>query len=156
MKSPCDTVLERVALGEPLGDVAEHAASCESCRRVVALPVELGQVRRDADPGLGFTARMTAGTQQRVATRKRRRLATGLAFAVAASAAGVVVMTHHSEPSVATSKPATQTNPSNPVPTADEPASDEDLQTLLDYADTERSAHLTANWGRIEKPLAPY
>ena len=65
MSSTCDRVAERIALGEPLDDVSEHAATCERCRRLVALPVELGATHREADPGLGFSARMTAGAQHR-------------------------------------------------------------------------------------------
>lgn len=155
MTSPCDIVLERIALGEPLAELGEHAASCENCRRVVALPVELGQVHGEADPGLGFTARMTAGAQHRVQARRRRRLATGLAFAVVASAAGVVVMTHHGEPAhpvATTPSPATETHP----PTVMEDASDDELQTLVELADVDTASHTTANWNRITKPLAPY
>src|SRR5205823_3266558 len=55
----CDVVAERVALGEPLGDAAEHAERCPKCRRLVALPAELGATHRELDPGLGFSARMT-------------------------------------------------------------------------------------------------
>ena len=74
MSSTCDIVAERVALGEPLGDAADHAASCERCKRLVALPVELGAMHREAEPGMGFSARMTAGAQHRIVVRRRRRL----------------------------------------------------------------------------------
>src|SRR2546423_15622782 len=108
MTSHRDTVVTASAVGEQLAELAEHAASCDRCKRAVALPVEIGAVHREADPGLGFTARMTAGTQQRVASRKRRRIATGMAFAVAASTAGVFVMTHHADevrPKIAVAPP---------------------------------------------------
>ena len=77
MKSPCDIVAERIALGEPLGDQAEHAAACASCRTLAALPTEIGAMRTEADPGLGFSARMTAGAQHRITIRRRRRKAPG-------------------------------------------------------------------------------
>ena len=84
MSSPCDVVAERVALGEPLGDVADHATSCAKCRRLAALPTELGVVSSEADPGLGFTARMTSGAQHLLVVRQRRRI---VAAAVSAAAA---------------------------------------------------------------------
>jgi hypothetical protein len=33
---------------------------------------------------------------------------------------------------------------------------DRDVQTLVHLADLRRSSRLSANWARIEKPLAPY
>ena len=65
MKSPCDVVAERIALAEPLGDVADHAASCERCRRIATLPAEIAAVPREVDPGIGFTARPPGGPEAR-------------------------------------------------------------------------------------------
>lgn len=166
MSSTCDIVAERIALGEPLGDAADHAASCERCKRVVALPVELGAMHREAEPGMGFSARMTAGAQHRIVVRRRRRIAAGLAAAVAASAVGFFALTR--EPAKA---PLAQQNPpaqnqaaghsnerdpwatdSDAAPSSD----DDDLRAIVKLANTDRSMHVSADWKSIEEPLAPY
>ena len=54
MTSQCDSVAERIALGEPLDDLATHVASCTRCQRVVEMPGRLGATRHAIDPGLGF------------------------------------------------------------------------------------------------------
>jgi hypothetical protein len=164
----CDQVAERIALGEPLGDAGEHAATCERCKRLVALPVEIGATRREADPGLGFSARMTAGAQQLIVVRRRRRIAATLAGAVAATALGVFVFTRQpASPTLATippnpSLPATATDTQDdPWDTrhsdlADEADIDDDVRALVHLANTDRTSRLSAKWGDIEKPLAPY
>lgn len=170
MKSPCDTVAERVALGEPLGDVAEHAASCPSCRRLAALPAELGVMHREADPGMGFASRMTAGAQHRIKVRRTRRIAVGLAATVAAGVLGVLVMTREPQGSPVareeTTQPATETehedpkDPKDPWKDPNKPdAPDEDVAALLGLAkaaNAETSTHHAALWKDIESPLAPY
>lgn len=166
--STCDRVAERVALGEPLGEMGEHAATCERCKRLVALPVELGATRRDADPGLGFSARMTAGAQHRIVVRRRRRIAAVAAAAVAATSLGVFVFTRDpsdgpqlAETPPSHDTPAPATNPHQPDPwdtqNPDEPDDvDDDVRALVQLANTDRSLHVSADWGRIGKPLAPY
>ena len=91
--SECDVVVERTALGEPLGDLAEHAATCERCQRLATLPGELAAVPREVDPGVGFTARMTVGAQHVLAARRRRRVVAGIAAATAVAAGAVFVVT---------------------------------------------------------------
>lgn len=164
MSSTCDIVAERIALGEPLGDAADHAASCERCKRLVALPVELGATHREAEPGMGFSARMTAGAQHRIVVRRRRRIAAGLAAAVAASAVAFFALTREpAQPPVAQhntpaqNRPAGENNQRDPWATDSDAASeDDDVRALVQLADTGRSSHLTADWKSIEKPLAPY
>lgn len=165
--NPCEVVAERVALGESLGDVADHAASCPRCRAIAALPTEIGAVHREADPGIGFTARMTAGAQHRVSVRRRRRVAAGLATAVAATTLGVFIVTRAPtrtaaiEPPVPPTLPATKddksTNdpwdPDQERPTTDD---DDDLASLVYFADTDRAATYTANWKEIAAPVHPY
>jgi hypothetical protein len=163
----CDVVAERVALGEPLADAAEHAERCPKCRRLVALPTDLGGVvHREADPGLGFTARMTAGAQHRVVVRRRRRIVGGLAVAVAAMSAGVFLVTREpasqtlaETPSTHEPQPATNsnhdTNDHDPWQAHDGEI-DDDVAALVRLADTHRASHASAHWKRIEKPLEPY
>ncbi len=157
MKTTCDIVAERIALGEALGEHAEHAETCEQCKRLVALPVELGVVHSEVDPGLGFTARMTAGAQHRIAVRRRRRITGSIALALVASIGGVFVMTREHPPvEVARPTPMMQDQKPTPTPTGDDEENDADVQTLVQFSDVERANHISANWKAIEKPLAPY
>lgn len=162
----CEVVAERVALGEPLGDAAEHAERCPKCRRLVALPTELGVTKREADPGIGFAARMTAGAQHRFAVRRRRRIAASLAVAVAAMSLGVWFVTRAPEskqlavtPEKHESLPATDTEKKHedhdPWQAHDGDV-DEDVAALVRLANTDRASHASAHWKRIEKPLQPY
>jgi len=155
MMTTCDSVAERIALGEPLAELAEHAASCARCQRIIDLPGKLGATRHDVDPGLGFAARMTVGAQSRIVARRRRRVATGLAASVAAGALAVFVFTrttdHRPEPVL------TATDTTNPTPEpVVAPTSDADLAALINLSDVDRSSRLSADWSEINKPLRPY
>ena len=168
----CDQVAERVALGEQLGDLAEHAAECPHCKRLIALPVELSMLKRDADPGMGFASRMTAGAQHRIAVRRHQRYAAAGGLAVAAAAALALVFSRQSAddsiayvPHAVIDRIAKQ---AMEPPVAHEPdpwkthepgepeESDEDVRTLVKMANVDRHRHISAHWGRIEKSLAPY
>jgi hypothetical protein len=159
MKEVCDTVAERIALGEPLGDAAEHAATCARCRRLAALPTELGATHSEADPGIGFAARVTAGAQKRIVVRRRRRIAATLAATVAATTLGVVFLTRDGSPvgeqAVQTPAPATETQPKKGSDDVPSPAVDEDVKFLVKMARASERPH-HARWHRIETPLAPY
>ena len=153
MTSHCDSVAERIALGEPLAELDEHVSSCARCKRVVAMPAQLGGTRHSVDPGLGFSARMTVGAQHRIVVRRRRRIAAGLAATVAAGMIGILAFTREPEPAPAQLQPAVaeQLPVEEPI-VIDEP----DLAALVELADTKRSRRLSAHWARIYKPLAPY
>jgi hypothetical protein len=156
----CDQVAERLALGEPLGELTEHVSSCASCQGLVAVSDQLGASRHAVDPGLGFSARMTVGAQHLLGVRRRRRLAAGLAATVATGMFGVFVVAHSSEPShpeTAIARP-TQPDPDRgkpPAPTAQD-GDDADLAALVQLADVDRASRLSAHWSHIKKPLAPY
>src|SRR5207237_842514 len=155
MTPQCDAVAERTALGESRGELAEHVAGCARCQRVVAMPGQLGAAHHEIDPGLGFSARMTVGAQQRIAVRRRRRLAAGLAASVAAGALGVVVMTRAPDASA----PAPVVSVQLPDVVKDPPAvplDESDLQVLVGLSDTGRTMRMSARWTQLEKPLAPY
>jgi hypothetical protein len=153
MMSTCDAVAERVALGEPLAELDEHVSSCTRCQRVVAMPGQLGATRHSVDPGLGFSARMTVGAQQRIVVRRRRRIAAGLAATVAAGMIGVFAITR---------EPAQEQQPLQPavaerIPTDESMTFDEpEIRFLVEVSDTRRSSRLSAHWARIQRPLAPY
>jgi hypothetical protein len=157
--SPCEIVAERVAVGDPLGEVADHAASCARCRALTALPVELGASRRDIEPGAGFSARVTAGAQRRLGQRQRRRVAlasTAIAFTAAASVALVVrgPSAPQDEPmdESSTTAPAARPLPAQPIAVNQ----DDDARALLRFAHYEHASRASARWSHITKPLAPY
>jgi len=151
----CDLVIERVALGEPLGALADHVATCDGCRRLTAMPGQLATAAERPDPGLGFTARMTVAARHRLAVRRRRRIAGTAAAAVAACAVGVFALTRSPASSEDRSTAAVET----PAPTVDDKPiaiGDTELAGLVRLADTHRARRISAPWGRIQRPLAPY
>jgi hypothetical protein len=156
----CDQVAERIALGEPLGELSEHAASCSRCKGLVAVSSQLGASHHAVDPGLGFSARMTVGAQHLLGVRRRRRIAAGLAATVATGMFGVFVVAHSPQPNQlepALARPTPQDRDPVEDPPVEDPATpDADLAALIDYADTDRSSRLSAHWKRIKKPLSPY
>ena len=157
MTSVCESVTERIALGTPLDELSEHVAGCERCKRLVDMPGKLSAARHDIDPGLGFAARMTIGARQRIAVRRRRRLAAGLASVTLASVAGVFVVAHTPERDpVAPALPLAATRSVDDTGGAPAATEEDDLKALVQLADTRRSRHLSARWSRIERPLAPY
>lgn len=153
---PCDVVAERVALGEPLADVSAHAASCERCQRLLQLPASLASAARAVDPGAGFSARVTAGAQNRLVARRQRRIAGASLVSIAVAAVAVLVVTHHPAPPAPTA-PAGAPAASAHEPEKHEPRKvDPDVSALIHLADTAHDLSPAANWGRIEKPLRPY
>jgi hypothetical protein len=159
-ESMCDQVAERLALGEPLGDLSEHVSSCDGCQGLVTVSGQLAATHHAVDPGLGFSARMTVGAQHRLGVRRRRRLAAGLAVSVATGMFGVFLVAHHPAASTEAPRPTMKNSPREPEPPPREPAretpSDEDLAALAQLADVDRASQLSADWRRIQKPLAPY
>jgi hypothetical protein len=149
----CETVAERVALGESLGELSAHVTTCEHCKLVVDMTGKLGATKHDVDPGLGFAARMTIGAQQRITTRRRRRVAAALGSTVAAGLVGVFLLTRTPAATAPETTASTETQVVDPKL---EPATEAELKALVDLADVERSAHLSANWRQIKKPLSPY
>jgi hypothetical protein len=177
----CEVVAERVAVGEPLGELAAHVATCAACTRLTALPALLGATRHAtaADPGPGFAARITGAAQRRLVVRRQRRIATVLGTAVAAAAALALAVTQlptHTDSTVAASeppvpRPAPAPSPSpRPAPTPTPPAPtpapapvapsphvhDAEVAALVRFARVDHSRRLSANWARITAPLAPY
>lgn len=155
----CDKVTEAVALGDGLEAHAAHVEGCATCRATIATAARLTGTRAAAEPAVGFSARMTVGAQHRFDTRRRRRIVGGIGGAVAAAALGVVVVTRApanesaSQPAVmAVDHHTDDAKDPPPDPAADDAA----LATLVRLSDTEHNRHLSARWGKIERPLAPY
>jgi hypothetical protein len=154
MKTSCDGVTERVALGEPLGDLAEHAATCARCQRLAALPTEVGAAHPASDPADGFSARITAGAQRRIVVRRRRRIGLALASVAAATAMVAFAVTRRSEHE---QLPATASHDKDPAPEPPPPPTD-DLSAERDlvYLTRAASTHAAARWHHIERSLSPY
>ncbi|MBA3542054.1 MAG: hypothetical protein H0T79_20730 [Deltaproteobacteria bacterium] len=153
---PCDLVAERVALGEPLDTLAEHAATCVPCSALVATAGRLGQTRHPVDPGLGFAARMTVAAQQRIGIRRRRRIAGGVGLSVAALGIGMVMVTRTPDVGPPAPSPVVKLTTDPVEEPAPDPTSNDDLRALVRFADVDHSASISARWGRIQKPLKPY
>ena len=155
MNAVCETVAERIVLGESLGDLAGHVATCSRCKRVVALPSRIAAATERPDPGLGFSARMTIGAQNKLVVRRRRRVAAGAAGAVAAAAVAVFALTRSPTTTVEESKRdvALEMPKVIEAPVA---VQESDLAGLVRLADTKRATRAAAPWGRIRRPLAPY
>jgi hypothetical protein len=157
MTSHCDAVAERLALGESLEPLAEHVAGCAACARLVETSRKLGAARAAIDPGLGFSARMTAGAQQRFAARRRLRVAAGMAATVAAGALGVFVFTRTpAAPSPQLLVGVQRPSPEEPPPPPSPEAAADDVELLVNLAGTERSSPLSASWKELERPLRAY
>src|SRR5262249_7512856 len=145
---------------EELGELAEHVEGCTGCKNLIAMSSKLGATRHAVDPGLGFTARMTVGAQHRIATRRRQRLAAGLAATVGSGPFGLSLVTRPPEPpkqalEVPTKLPSpTPEDQRDPEPPVADP--EDDLAMLVDLADVERSSRVSARWHHITRPLAPY
>ncbi len=149
----CDIVAERIALGEPLGDHADHAATCERCREITSMATSLGATHHAIDPGLGFSARMTVGAQNRITVRRRRRIATTAGVTAAAAAAFAFVVTRPTEPKRAPDADVA-VSPLKTDVEAPLPVDDADLAFLL--RDPEATARTTADWNHTTTPLRPY
>lgn len=157
---PCELVAERCALGEPLAELAEHAADCATCQALQATATSVAALHRDVDPGMGFASRMTVATQKRLTERRRNRIAGGLAGTVVAGTLGVFVMTRG--PGALPDRPAPVVHA--PDDTSSQPAGGNDdadadteaLNTLVRFSDVDTNAKLSARWSRITRPLAPY
>ena len=158
---PCELVAERFALGEPLAELADHAASCATCQALQTTAASVAAVHRDVDPGMGFASRMTVATNRRLAARRRHRVAGGLAATVVAGTLGVFVMTRGpgalpDRPSpVVTAPVAEPAGGADDTDVSDE-ANTKALETLVRFSDVDTNSKLSARWGRITRPLAPY
>ena len=136
------------------------SSDLERCKRVRELPAKLGATGHAADPGIGFSSRVTAGAQHRIAVRHRNRIVLASVMSAAAAAMMVLVATHRSaDPGVAFHMPSLDKYKPAVMPPRDpwKPREvDPDVRALVDLADVDSDLHFSANWGRIEKPLRPY
>lgn len=161
MSELCESVTERIALGEPLGELRDHAATCARCERMLAMPTRIAAATERPDPGLGFAARMTIGAQHKLVRRRRQRIAATAGGSVAAAALAVFALTRSTTPPEPDNRAAIETKV--PAPVADQAKNEKpvlvdnpELVQLVNLSDTKRAARESARWGRIRKPLRPY
>lgn len=182
MTPPCDVVAERLALGEPMAELAQHVDDCPRCQGLLSVQRALTTSSRgDATPAHGFASRMTVAANQRLVVRHRRRVA-GYAMLSAAAAAMVtffvvrepdrtsspIAATDVERPDPETPKdPWSDPTPANPTETPDEvPGPDEPVEELLEHDDDAYALHIlsetagariSADWESIEdKPMRAY
>ncbi|MBK9033798.1 MAG: hypothetical protein IPL61_21450 [Myxococcales bacterium] len=143
----CNLVAGAVATGAPLTDAERaHLDGCADCAALVALPRALARTARAADPGPGFSARMTAGAHRRIVVRRRRRITT---VAVAAAAAVLLMFVSVQQVRHAPRDQALRPALATHVP-SEQPAR---ARELLELARFDRAMAPAAPWQDIEAPL---
>jgi multisubunit Na+/H+ antiporter MnhG subunit len=166
--TPCDHVAERLAMGEPLGDLDAHVATCPACTGLVRMPQMFAVTAHAAEPAPGFSARMTVCARGRIAARRRNRMAVMTAAAAAVFLVGGSVATREpARPLHGAMRPLLEMTPldrsvaERPVaeqPSDDLPATSDDelAAALVRLADVDGALVPAADWSRVEAPLAPY
>jgi hypothetical protein len=161
MTSPCDTVADRLALGEPLSDEQQaHVTRCAGCARLAGVPRLLAAAAEDPEPGPGFSARMTLGARTRLAERRRNRLiATTVAAAAVVAVGGIAVTRPDRDVTVGAIRTIDELEPHPQPPPVIERAAAAGEEIVLDLvrvADVDRALEGSAAWSEIAEPLLPY
>jgi len=163
---PCNLIAESLVMGEPLSDGDRaHVETCPECTALVAMPGRISAATAAPEPGPGFSARMTVGARERLATRRRQRVV-GFGFAALAAAGLTFYVTQrasssrssHPVPTAGTDSPSP--DPDRPAggsdldpPLDDAPVSDQEVRELLRMSSLERAMQPVAPWDEIEAPL---
>jgi hypothetical protein len=135
MMSPCDVVAERLATGDPLAELAQHADDCPRCQGLLSVQRSLaGSHRSDATPAHGFAARMTVAANQRLVVRHRRRVVGYAALSAAAAAMATFLIVRQPDKAVAPPVAATQPRLEAPAEPRD-PWTSDDAPAAPDEAD---------------------
>jgi hypothetical protein len=160
--SPCDVVIERLALGEPIGDVEDHVATCPACSRLIALPRLVAASAHAAEPNPGFAIRTAAGARAKLVTRRRNRIATNAIAAIAAVALGVWALRTPIEPTLQMQGMHTAPSPLEPIHNSDRTPddltlTDEEIGAELGrISDFDRVLAPSPRWDDAEAPLHGY
>ena len=161
MKSPCDLVAERLAVGDPLSaDEQDHATRCVACARLAAMPRLIAAAVTEPEPAPGFSARMTARALDRLKERRRNRLiATTIAAAGVVLAGGfAIARPDHRLGDVGAMRALAELEP-HPAPPPVAETSERAQRVALDLvraADVDRSITGEAPWSDVTQPLVPY
>ena len=165
--TPCEAVVERLALGEPRdAELDAHVATCPACARLVQVPNLVAATASAREPAPGFSARMTVGARHRIAVRRRNRIATMALAAAGVLIAGGAIATREPEHSLQGAmtglaeleplEPSRTTERQTPAPTPDSIPDDDLAAAIGRLANLDASLAPSADWGRIEAPLTPY
>lgn len=169
MSTVCEQFAEAVVTGDAVESFGSHVAECERCQQTKRAALALQQTAAAAhDPGLGFTARITVGAQQRVVQRRRNRYIMTGAGGLAAAAALTALVISQRAPAPPVAQPATTaptpTQPEPPAPAPKDALAIEDrdnLRALVRWqatADAWQQDRLptAARWRHTIKPVAAY
>jgi len=163
--TPCDEVTERLALGEPLGDVEDHVATCPACSRLVGLPRLVAASAHAAEPNPGFAIRSTAGARTLLVRRRRNRI---IGNAIAAAAVLVLAVwavkspiggaDKHKQPQQGIQSPWHNPEPiNNPDPTLLTPVTNDVIGTeLKTISNFDRVMAPSRQWNAAQAPLSRY
>jgi len=163
--TPCDEVTERLALGEPLGDVEDHVATCPACSRLVGLPRLVAASAHAAEPNPGFVIRSTAGARTLLVRRRRNRI---IGNGIAAAAVLALAVWAVKSPIGGTTKqqqllPGMTQLPHNPEPmnvpspTLLTPVTDDVIGTeLKTISNFDRVMAPSRQWNKAQTPLSRY
>jgi hypothetical protein len=160
--TPCEVLTERLALGEPLGDVEEHVATCPACSRLIALPRLVAAAAHAAEPNPGFAIRTAAGARAMIVTRRRKRIAGNAIAAVAAVVVGVWALRTPIQPSQTLPAMHSAPAPLEPIRNTDRnlddiSLTDEEIGAELGrISDFDRAIAPSPVWSDVEAPLHGY
>jgi hypothetical protein len=174
MKSICEKLNARLVSDEDVTDLQSHIDECEICQSAQRTIAQLHQLApaRDpdasdrspfaAEPSPGFAARISAGAQRRITTRRRQRHVVFAGGGLAAAAAIALFVTHNTTTAPIALQTLATPNPTEvrqPDPALTDAIQD-DLRSLVRWQLASRRyqrGHLpSANWKRIERPVAAY
>jgi hypothetical protein len=160
--TPCEVTIERLALGEPLGEAEAHVATCPACSRLVALPRLVAASAHAAEPRPGFAIRSAVGARSKLAARRRNRIGGTIVAAAAAVAIGVVAFRAPTAPFHNTVGMRTAPAPLAPVQANDErlgeiSLTDEQIGAeLIRIADFDRAVAPSRHWRAAQAPVSGY
>lgn len=159
----CTQLAEAIVSGEPLSDDDRaHLTTCADCTRLAAMPRLVAATATAPEPGPGFSSRIVVGARERVAGRRRQRvIGFGLATAVAAGAAVMIV--RHDDGGGRARAVATSERPAGgdttgplPDPPPGDGITDDELRELVSGDSLSQAMTPSADWADIETPLTSY
>lgn len=180
MKTTCEQFFDAVVTDDDTASFTVHVATCQRCQGLARTAAGLGaasgpgQLRAaDAEPRMGFSARIAVGAQHRVTQRRRNRyIMTGAGGLIAAAAvtallisqrnAGTPVQPAANVPTLEQPEPNQPDPIADPAPAPNIPDEDRDnLRALVRWqatADAWQQDRLPSvvNWRKTIKPVAAY
>lgn len=159
----CTKLADVIVSGDAMSDDDRaHLATCADCTGLAAMPRLVAATAVAPEPGPGFASRVTAHARERMASRRRQRVAGfGLATVCAAGAAFMIIRhdddaLRRAQPLAEASRPgASDGAAAAPDPTPDG-ITDDELRELVGGGTLSEALAPSADWKDIEAPLSPY